>query len=96
MYIFQDFFSLLLSVALTGNEGSVVFAMNAKWMLSFEVFFDKTECIYAHKQMSGSRHQMETFSVLLVLCAGNSPSTGEFPSQRPVRGAHYALIMTSL
>ena len=30
------------------------------------------------------RHQMETFSALLVLCAGNSPITGEFPSQRPV------------
>ena len=30
------------------------------------------------------RHQMETFSALLVLCAGNSPVTGEFPSQRPV------------
>ena len=27
---------------------------------------------------------METFSVLLVLCAGNSPVTGEFPSQRPL------------
>ena len=25
-----------------------------------------------------------TFSVLLELCAGNSPVTGEFPSQRPV------------
>ena len=30
------------------------------------------------------RHQIETFSALLVLCAGNSPITGEFPSQRPV------------
>ena len=30
------------------------------------------------------RHQMETFSVLLALCARNSPITGEFPSQRPV------------
>ena len=30
------------------------------------------------------RHQMETFSALLVLCAGNSPVTGEFPTQRPV------------
>ena len=28
------------------------------------------------------RHQMETFSTLLALCEGNSPS--EFPSQRPV------------
>ena len=30
------------------------------------------------------RHQMETFSTLLALCAGNSLVTGEFPSQRPV------------
>ena len=27
---------------------------------------------------------METFSVSLALCAGNSPVTAEFPSQRPV------------
>ena len=30
------------------------------------------------------RHQMETFSALLVLCVGNSPVTGEFPSHRSV------------
>ena len=30
------------------------------------------------------RHQMETFSALLVICAGNSLVTGEFPAQRPV------------
>ena len=30
------------------------------------------------------RHQMETFSALLVICAGNSPVTGEFPAQSPV------------
>ena len=29
-------------------------------------------------------HQMETFSALLALCAGNSPVTSEFPAQRPV------------
>ena len=27
---------------------------------------------------------METFSTSLVICAGNSPVTGEFPAQRPV------------
>ena len=27
------------------------------------------------------RHQMETFSALLAICAGNSPVTGEFPTQ---------------
>ena len=30
------------------------------------------------------RHQMETFSALLAICAGKSPVTGEFPAQRPV------------
>ena len=30
------------------------------------------------------RHQMGTFSALLVLCEGNPPITGGFPSQRPV------------
>ena len=30
------------------------------------------------------RNQMETLSALLVRCVGNSPVTGEFPSQRPV------------
>ena len=30
------------------------------------------------------RHEMETFSALLAICAGNSPVTGEFPAQRPV------------
>ena len=30
------------------------------------------------------RHQMETFSALLAIYAGNSAVTGEFPTQRPV------------
>ena len=29
-------------------------------------------------------HQMEIFSALLAINAGNSPMTGEFPTQRPV------------
>ena len=39
---------------------------------------------YRHKQSPRWRHQMKTFSVLLALCAGNSPVTGEFPSQKLV------------
>ena len=35
-------------------------------------------------QTSWWRHQMETFSTLLAICAGNSPVTDEFPTQRPV------------
>ena len=33
------------------------------------------------------RHQMETFSALLALCAGNSPVAGEFLAQRPGMGS---------
>ena len=35
-------------------------------------------------RISWWRHQMETFSALLAICAGNSPVPGEFPAQRPV------------
>ena len=35
-------------------------------------------------QHSWWRHQIETFSALLGICAGNSPVPGEFPTQRPV------------
>ena len=34
--------------------------------------------------LSWWRHQMETFSALLVICAGNSSVIGEFSVQRPV------------
>ena len=40
--------------------------------------------INMYSRCSWWRHQMATFSALLALCAGNSPVTGEFPSQRPV------------
>ena len=37
---------------------------------------------FAHPSRSAWwRRQMETFSALLALCAGNSPVTGEFPPQ---------------
>ena len=37
-----------------------------------------------HESTPWRRHQMETFSSLLAICAGNSPVSGEFPAQRPV------------
>ena len=40
--------------------------------------------IYGPSWESWWRHQMEIFSALLAICAGNSPVTGEFPTQRPV------------
>ena len=44
--------------------------------------------IYVHFIFSVFSHDdainVETFSTLLAICAGNSPVTGEFPAQRPV------------
>ena len=38
------------------------------------------------------RHEMETFSALLAICAENSPVPGEFPAQRPVTRSFDVLI----
>ena len=43
--------------------------------------------------LSWCRHQMETFSALLALCAGNSPVTGEFPAQRSVTQSFDVFLM---
>ena len=45
---------------------------------------------------SWRRQQMETFSTLLAICAGNWPVTGEFPSQRPARGSFDVFFDTCL
>ena len=39
---------------------------------------------YTGKSFPWWRHQMETFSALLAICAGISPVSSEFPTQRPV------------
>ena len=36
---------------------------------------------------------METFSVLLAICAENSPVPGEFPAQRPVTRSFYVSLI---
>ena len=42
-------------------------------------------CMFSYAvSVSWWRHQMEAFSALLAICAGNSPVPGEFPTQRPV------------
>ena len=46
-------------------------------------FIEKTH----YNGFSWWRHQMETFSALLALCAGNSSVTGELPTQGQWRGA---------
>ena len=44
-----------------------------------------TLCTCSHLSVDTRwRHEMETFSALLAICAGNLPVTGEFPTQMPV------------
>ena len=40
--------------------------------------------VFQWRRNSWWRHQIETFSTLLAICAGNSPVPGKFPTQRPV------------
>ena len=56
--------------------------LSLKWNIPVEGIWVKSTC---HKEQQDPtkpwwRHQMETFSTLLAICAGNSPT----PTQRPV------------
>ena len=66
---------------ITGFDASMGQLTNKGWNIIYT-------CISRHAAGDISntwwRHQMETFSALLAICAGNSPVTGEFPTQRPV------------
>ena len=55
-------------------------------------------CNYTISHNAWWCHRMETFSVLLALCAGNQPVIREFPTQRPVtQSFHYGdVIMTAM
>ena len=57
-------------------------------MISFwttaDRLFPHNSCTKKFAMRSWWRHQMETVSALLDICAGNSPVPGEFPAQRHV------------
>ena len=54
------------------------------WGVFSEFKVQSNSTVYPCSAVSWWHHQMETFSSLLAICAGNSPVTGEFPTQRPV------------
>ena len=56
------------------------------WHGGFTLCFIRLLLIHAliSEKKTWWRHQMETFTALLAIWAGNSPVPGEFPSQRPV------------
>ena len=54
------------------------------WEQTSVKFESKHNNFHSTKCISWWRHQMETFSALLAICAGNSLVPCEFPAQRPV------------
>ena len=77
-----------------GNwEFSTIFSscMNTQtFSVSLSIWISK------HSPMPWWRHQMETFSALLAICAGNSPVPDEFTAQRPVTRSFDFFICTSI
>ena len=68
---------------------TVVIWVRSGWRLSTRV------CVFrawTHGVKTPWRHQIEDFSELLALCAGNSPVTGKFPSQRASYAEFWCLI----
>ena len=63
----------------TANKAAKIMLYISSFSLDHDVTYH--DVIYC---LPWWRHQMEAFSALLAICAGNSPVPGEFPAQRPV------------
>ena len=65
--------------------GTLHLVLDSLWTGTwFNIKMPSYQCRGSIVETEWWRHEMETFSALLALCAGNSRATGEFPSQRPV------------
>ena len=59
--------------------------MNQYWLILSEILWHSPKVNFIWiTQIPWWRHQIETSSALLAICAGNSPVPGEFPAHRPV------------
>ena len=73
--------NLVCNLDMMTSSNGKVFGVTGPLCQEFSV------CLYRMSSFPWWRHQMETFSALLALCAGNSPAIGEFSAQMPVRRA---------
>ena len=67
-------------------ENVIIISKLIKHQLKIRICYAQRQklIVYPVAWLRWWRHQMETFSALLAICAGNSPVPGEFPAQRPV------------
>ena len=73
------------NVAQTCKESIIIstsFLVTGTPLIVIINIYAKGNCLTSSEPWS--HHQMDTFSALLVICAGNSPVTGRFSAQRPV------------
>ena len=49
-----------------------------------QTYYAQSTQMHARNDILWWLHQLKTLSALLTICVGNSPVTGEFPTQRPV------------
>ena len=80
--------------------GIKIFSRRHQWIDSYNNVremvplksINRVLCALRDEYLTWWRHQMETFSALLAICAGNSPVTGEFP----LKGQWRRALMFSL
>ena len=61
------------------NQSS--YGLHYTWL---DMTYSAGGCLIIRLKWTWWHHQMETFSALLVICAGKSPVPGDFPAQRRV------------
>ena len=77
--------SITTVITISGSSSSS--SSNCRWVFITVIIVILRSTLYICEldySITWWRHQMETFSALLAICAGNSPVPGEFPTQRPV------------
>ena len=79
MYVWNEYG--MTRVIRTYGEGSRINPGNGRYST------ESIPPVLINQRRAWWRHQMETFSALLALCAGNSPVTSEFPHKGQWSGA---------
>ena len=79
------------SVNVIGTDDGLLLDLKATFHISHKIsypFIEKSDCLQSWKRSWQDKPMMMSsngnISALLAICAGNSPVTGEFPTQGPV------------
>ena len=85
-YKLFNYDTISLIVATTQNTTGLQESVSSSFKIAYDTssYRLKSSDFYHACHFTWWRHQMETFSALLVTSAGNSSTPGEFPAQRPV------------